>query len=184
MSKGIRADLPLEIVRLYREGLSAPTIAKRFGVHRVTVQRYLKRLGIKRLPGFRSVDFTPPPQKLICAYIAGLFDGEGSVCIRRNGSIQVSIYNTHRETMRWLHSLLGGYLYGYLSTKKARKLIWKWTRSGAANCRAFLQMVLPYLRIKRTRAIKAVSWVNDKLAGENPKLPWKLQPSRRKHVAS
>jgi hypothetical protein len=94
-------------------------------------------------------------------YLAGIFDGEGSVIInlgttRHRGEghapayqLQVTISNTHRGLMEWIHASLGGSLTAH---KFDRALVchnWKMTDARAGE---FLELLLPFLRVKREQA--------------------------------
>jgi hypothetical protein len=87
------------------------------------------------------------------AYIAGLFDGEGSISLvrhRRNRwpSPQVAIASNDREVLEWLRTRLGG----SISTKTPRQPThsishdWRLTDRRALT---FLQDIRPYLLIQR-----------------------------------
>lgn len=99
-------------------------------------------------------------------YLAGLFDGEGSVAIIHQKSprigapkhcvhcLQVSITNTHFGVMQEVEGFLG---YGHLRAKKQSsptaniKTIYLW-EARAQKAVRFLEVLLPYLIIKRERA--------------------------------
>jgi len=92
------------------------------------------------------------------AYIAGFFDGEGSLTIHENGkpsprgispnhTLQVSICNTDPLIIMWLHSFFGG----ALSYRKPKKASWRniaqWTLR-AASTLPFLETIQPFVRMK------------------------------------
>src|SRR5260221_11022694 len=96
------------------------------------------------------------------AYMAGLFDGEGSICIGRNldrhgarrYKLRVNCVNSCPWPLLELHQAFGGSFI----TKKAGK--WKlpgqkqmyiWDCSGR-QALGFVEAVLPYLRIKKEQA--------------------------------
>lgn len=89
-------------------------------------------------------------------YAAGLFDGEGSVIINRNGansgtySLCCTMHLTHHDTLAALHATFGGSLNTVKRTV-ARRQMWSWRVTGPAAV-AFLQAVQPFLRIKSEQA--------------------------------
>jgi LAGLIDADG-like domain len=99
------------------------------------------------------------------AYLAGLFDGEGSIFILRkvrNGRnyywMEISITNTDKGLIDWIQSVVGGRKSLQPETYTANgKPIFRW-RASSIQASSFLQMVMPWLRIKRDRAEIAISF--------------------------
>lgn len=102
------------------------------------------------------------------AYIAGLFDGEGSIAIRRRAvnpntgtyghHLQVVITNTDLEVLEWVQSVLGSYL---VTSRQKRREEWAATYAwGASTVQAasVLSTLLPFLRIKREPALVAIEF--------------------------
>jgi hypothetical protein len=91
------------------------------------------------------------------AYLAGLFDGEGTVTIGatagRYFNVQVVITNSDARLMEWLAG------FGGSVSKKPKigsfsgsaKLVFRWVLY-ADNAATFLQAVRPYLRMKGEQA--------------------------------
>lgn len=89
-------------------------------------------------------------------YIAGLFDGEGSVSSsvnKKTGQIQVraSLAMAHEEAVRRLHEQFGGYFGKQKKYAAHHKDKYHWYVTGK-NLLAFLATVLPYLEVKREEA--------------------------------
>lgn len=93
-------------------------------------------------------------------YLAGFFDGEGSVTIHINGTkksprgfspnhtLQVSIGNTDKIVLDQIFSVYGGSLQKRKVYNKNHRQMYQWTiRCGGAL--RFLGDILPYLRMKR-----------------------------------
>ena len=87
------------------------------------------------------------------AYIAGLFDGEGSVGLyfktRQNCFVlQVSVYNCNYAVMNWLKVNVP---YGSISKNsggdKSNHILWMWGCS-SQQAKNFLSEIRPYLVIK------------------------------------
>lgn len=102
-------------------------------------------------------------QELI-AYLAGLFDAEGSILIDKkkprwsNKSVQyiltVAVTNTRPELVRFIHQRHGGHVVGPVQTKEGQKPFYRWTLAGA-SARDFLRDIEPYLIVKRDRVALA-----------------------------
>lgn len=95
------------------------------------------------------------------AYCAGIVDGEGSVSIhlrskRRTYQIMVHVAMCEPNAVELLYRLFGGSLG---VTKHAERenhrdqLIWQVAAIKASSC---LQLLLPYLRVKRQQAINGI----------------------------
>lgn len=95
------------------------------------------------------------------AYLAGLLDGEGHIGVtlskpRGNGewrthALQVTLANTHIETLAWVKSVWGGTLH--TRTQPCQRVPIgnsQWTSAAAAS---LLKEILPYLRVKRSQAL-------------------------------
>jgi hypothetical protein len=97
------------------------------------------------------------------SYLAGLFDGEGTVSIgaskNSNGTVvfqlHTKIANTDLRLMQWLIKTFGG-TYSVSSSKKHKKnyrLQYTWHPTGKANRKEFLENIIPYLVIKKEQAL-------------------------------
>ncbi|MBI4789605.1 MAG: hypothetical protein HY782_21455 [Chloroflexi bacterium] len=100
----------------------------------------------------------------LVAYLAGLFDAEGTILIEKkqprwnNKSTQyiltVSVTNTRPELVRASHEQYGEHIVGPIRVKEGQKPFYRWSLSGAA-ARDFLRDIEPYLIIKRDRVALA-----------------------------
>jgi hypothetical protein len=106
------------------------------------------------------------------AYIAGFFDGEGSITIHENfrpsprgkspnHTLQVSIGNTNSCVLEWVHSVFGGSLQFRPATKPNHRDMTMWIirSNGAAR---FLASVRPFLRMKGDQADVGLSFQAEK----------------------
>lgn len=102
-----------------------------------------------------STTRTPRINNTTRAYIAGLFDGEGYFCSGngRNApysTIRIGITNRRKDVLEWIQSMIGGRLVekhrasNPLSDNPCYELTMQDTR-------VFLQVVKPYVRIKRAQ---------------------------------
>ena len=114
--------------------------------------------------------------ELSIEYIAGFFDGEGSVGIYRNKlakktgyggenwRLSVNVGNVDPIVVRYLKERYGGSLFLYERSKKMknRQDAWYWmaTGNGAA---AFLREILPYSLVKKQQIELALEYQAQKL---------------------
>src|SRR6266702_1138232 len=88
--------------------------------------------------------------KLSAAYLAGLFDGEGSVQITNRLAIRIRISNTYEPIIRRLRKQFGAYV-NVVDPGRRKKPHWKvgyvWQASGHV-ARNFLKLIGPYAVIK------------------------------------
>lgn len=114
------------------------------------------------------------------AYAAGLFDGEGSIIIRKRTqrgclapvySLHVSVANTDLPIIEWLQEAWPGHLCktGLPAKAGRRHAAWKWNLTSRIAA-AFLRDVQPYLRIKAEQARIAIE-LADLIAARNRGLP-------------
>src|SRR3990167_4700333 len=118
----------------------------------------------KMLPSLNMYD------KKELAYIAGLFDGEGTIFIEGKKSyakgaiskthyLQLSIANTHKETIDWVKSFL---CFGQIiKIEQGNKPLYNW-RGYGVEAIVFLKLLLPYLKIKREQALLAIEFQKSK----------------------
>lgn len=90
------------------------------------------------------------------AYIAGFWDGEGSIFLipRANGSfgLLVTVTNTDRAVMDWVTEVTGvGRSFAREQHNPKHKPTFWWQASGDAAL-TFLRQIEPYMRVKRTQA--------------------------------
>jgi hypothetical protein len=75
------------------------------------------------------------------AYLAGLFDGEGSVAIYEGTvhgfSYHATITSTNRNVLEWVQARLGGSIFDEKRTEKKNKTCYKWQISGDTACEFF-----------------------------------------------
>ena len=81
------------------------------------------------------------------AWIAGFFDGEGCITCSNTG-VTVKISHTHKQSLEFIKSILGGSLNSRTGTNKPA---WVWSVSGD-NAWKVLQTLLPFLHEKAEQA--------------------------------
>jgi len=104
------------------------------------------------------------------AYVAGLFDGEGCIGIRKTKrkysdgtSLDVSITNTCKEVLEWVSNLTP---IGMVTERACRNPKWKPTFNyrirSAFGCYQFLRLIEPHLIIKRVKAQEVIKFLQDR----------------------
>jgi len=129
--------------------------------------------------------------KIILAYAAGFFDGEGTICINaikpniKNGrtilfhSLKVDIRNTDEDILIWFKKHFKGNIKYYSieklkgTTYNSKKPQWRWNVS-SNQARDFLEAILPYLSVKHKQAELAIVFQTDKKDLLNKERPFQL----------
>lgn len=103
------------------------------------------------------------------AYIAGLFDREGSIGVYRfsgksSGSmlrtqLNQNAYEESTEVLSELHGYFQGNLHTYKSTSGKKYYNWQLSNQKALK---FLEWIFPFLRLKRKEAELAMEWQKTK----------------------
>lgn len=111
------------------------------------------------------------------SYIAGFFDGEGTIGIRARKrtfkstreywECNVAVCNTDEDIMRWLHSKIGGYLSRHQHKNNRCRPNWL-LKLRAHEARTVLPMILPYLRIKKLQAEVVMNFLFEQKAHHAP----------------
>jgi hypothetical protein len=89
------------------------------------------------------------------AYAAGILDGEGSICLSRQlkaGKFyylgRIAISNTSYELLAWMKDQFEGQIYNLSDSRGNYKPLWQWSLSTQWFVLEFLQLVLPFLKVK------------------------------------
>lgn len=109
----------------------------------------------------------------IHAWAAGLFDGEGYICIRPKGHVVLQIDICHEATVKRLGSL-GGRTTSYSRPHSTYRKIWRWRTRNIEEAQAFLEKWLPNMTTKLAQATIALNYIKNR-----SKLP-KIRPGERR----
>lgn len=96
------------------------------------------------------------------AWIAGYFDGEGSIVIKRTGrekrqlALQVQMSNNRPHAIEWLHDYYGG-TFLYSKNPNSTNISARWSIV-CDKATLFLEDILPYLKDKKRRALLALAF--------------------------
>lgn len=102
------------------------------------------------------------------AWLAGFFDGEGSITRYMGGRnkayecVVLSISNTHLGSLKWTKKITGtGTVYLKCKATKTHKTQYTWRLNSQRNVVDICQQMLPYLVIKRAKINKFLKeWKN------------------------
>ncbi len=106
------------------------------------------------------------------AYLAGMFDGEGSVIIKLKGTyhggkrytshtIQAHLGSTDKATPLLFQSQFGGSVCADKQRDMGNLACWQWELS-ATKCSEFLRTLYPFLRVKGHEAQVAIEFQDNK----------------------
>lgn len=102
------------------------------------------------------------------AYAAGLLDGEGCIGVHHNkyGSLYINlgIYNTNEEVIVWLQSNFGGIIHQRRRLSQNSKTLYEWYLGQQVLIGSFLELVEPYVIIKRLQVETALVFIQAKTA--------------------
>lgn len=104
-----------------------------------------------------------PTDETDLAYLAGIFDGEGCIHLTPDhhrkstrNRVMLTISNTDRELMDWLLGF-GGSLAS--DGKDPRRSVqYRWRIAARSDVIDFLESILPYLRVKKSKAEIAIGF--------------------------
>jgi hypothetical protein len=127
-------------------------------------------------------------------WLAGFIDGEGCIGVRARGrsnnvgAMRLHITNTNKEVLVEIKERLGGSFYKSADDDGVRKASYVWEVS-AQKARFILEMVLPFLKVKKSVAKLALDFqmtkkrgnrLNDELLAVRTGLVVKIKKLNRK----
>lgn len=149
-----------------KKGESLGSIAREIGATRENLYRMMERRYGYRPTEIRYRAVWAPTHRMTAAsetdlaYMAGIIDGEGSImkiCRQKNPVWAVKVNMTDRPVIEWLHSFGGTFSPRPAVKNGGKKDQWEWKMHRQLDVQALLLAVLPYLRVKRDKAIVALS---------------------------
>ena len=111
-------------------------------------------MDVEKLPAM------PEWNKTLCAYVAGVFDGEGSIILtnRHNGSLAIKVTNTDKRLCQVFYENWGGSIYEIESPNPKVKTIYRWGLYGR-NAKYFLLAISPYSIHKAKLITKGLEYI-------------------------
>ena len=110
-------------------------------------------------------------QREALAYTAGIIDGEGCIGIyssnalarkrKRRLILEVSVTNTNEWLINWIYFNFRGCIYKKRMLARHYKQVYLWSAS-SLQAKTLLELLLPYLRIKKPQAEIALQFQSHK----------------------
>lgn len=121
------------------------------------------------------------------AWCAGLFDGEGCICISlsTNGyRLSVRINMNHESALRRVQQIMGAGTLRAQCLRPPRHQTWTWFIGRRSEVERILATLLPYLVVKREEASIGLRFLRASSTAEQASLFWamrncKTKPGRR-----
>jgi hypothetical protein len=104
----------------------------------------------------RYVDPTRQPSDVDIAWIAGLYEGEGTCWDTGKGQITCGIYQKDPEILYWCLEMFGGSI-SQMRHRTPDKVCNVWNLNGD-NARVFLQVIYPFMSARRKVQIDRTSF--------------------------
>lgn len=157
-----------KLKRLRRKGLTYKQIAEEIGLAESTVYEYVNN---KRKPqSIPKINLT----ELELAYLAGFFDGEGTIGVYRKHHnrvnkyykcVEIQVANTNKKLMDYLHKLLpeNTYRQRQVRGQYGKCDLYILRIGNMARQYFFLKALLPYLHIKKDNCLEAMEFLREKL---------------------
>jgi intein-encoded DNA endonuclease-like protein len=135
------------------------------------IRNKARRLGVKNKAHFHNIHETQLPEidKIDLSYIAGFVDGEGSIYLNAKnksflGQWRIGICNTDKPVIDWmLMKLACGVVREYLPRKGQHKIAYVLDINRQGDVCAILKVLLPYLRVKKSKAFEAIQDIEAKM---------------------
>lgn len=147
-------------VKLLHKGETYTKVCQDLGIKICELRRLSKRLGIcvnKQRP---DSPFVVPLTETDKSYMAGFIDGEGSLMAPRKNHTAWSIvvYNTNEDVMKWFGKH-GGFTYKRPPHGFGKKMQYGWHLNAKQDVTLCLTTIIPYLRVKRKKALEALAFI-------------------------
>jgi hypothetical protein len=154
-------DQVTEAAARIQSGEAWTAVAREYRVDRCDLSRHFRLLGLeyrRRFYKCQGRKLTIPETVAERAYMAGLFDGEGTLH-KQNGRWSFSIANTYRPVIDWL------LCYGGKESPKPRyspkhKPAWAWRVHAQQDVYALTEVLAPYMIIKRDLALRVLAEIS------------------------
>ena len=115
------------------------------------------------------------------AYYAGFFDGEGCICASGE-AFEVTITNTNLQVLARLVMEFGGHIVKQRPATERRKAVYVWYAGNKDTVERFLQLIEPYLIVKKRQAELAIEYCQP-WRSRKEKKAFKKEITRLKHMS-
>jgi len=156
----------------YYEGISISEIAKRLNRPFEPIRRLLHKKVKLRHSHLRSKTIEIPDEVSL-SYAAGFFDGEGYVNLvghkykdKNYFVAQLHIDNTNSEVIKWFRDTFhAGSIYVKHAKDSRHKTCYTWFLTRQIDILILLKSLLPYLKVKKTKAQEIIRFLEEKIYG-------------------
>ena len=151
-----------EIKRLYISGYSMKEIAEKMGFTWWCIRDRIHKMKLPIHPPCRLKPPTIniPEDEIELAYIAGFFDGEGTIMTFNNHqSFSASIGQKRKPVLEHIAKIFNGGTFQY--TKRTE--VWGWRLRRLSDVYLFMLCIYPYLIVKRKETEDFFKIVDEKL---------------------
>lgn len=109
------------------------------------------------------------PDLIEIIYTAGLFDGEGCISLRESKGhignpqfiLHCTVANCDKDIIIWLQEHYQGSVHSHYDNHPRHNVRWTWYIA-AQKALAFLELICPFLRIKKEQAALAIAFQKNK----------------------
>lgn len=120
------------------------------------------------------------------AYMAGIFDGEGTVFIRTRSkdgipdSIVMTVTNSDPRIMKWIKINFGGLVNRSIHNKRlgTRLPCWVWTCNSRLAV-SILKEIFPFLIVKKDQAEVAIAYWSDRKTFNKGLPDWEIEKRKK-----
>lgn len=151
-----------EVKRLYSSGYSMKEIAEEMGFTGWCIRDRIHKMKLPIHPPCRLKlpTITIPESEVELAYIAGFFDGEGTIRVyHKNQRFSASIGQKRKPVLEYIAKIFNGGTFQY--TKRTE--VWGWRLRRLSDVYLFMLCIYPYLIVKRKETEDFFKIVDEKL---------------------
>lgn len=152
----------VEFLRDNYRAMSHESLTAHFGRTKDAIKHKANRLGLERRHYYSKYEILDMDETT-SAYVAGLFDGDGSIGVykiknKERCCVASMIGTASQDFAEHIEKITG--LKSYRVKRKKDKFYYQVTASSKLRVAEFLRKVLPYLVLKRRQAELFLNWVD------------------------
>ena len=152
-----------------QEDFTIMEIGRRLHASNKRIAEILRDAGIekrRRRVWLRGASIHIPNDVCKIGYMAGIIDGEGCLYLKKGEkeSYSVQVANTSKDLMCWIQKEFGGFTTRYEPPRPNHKVLYTWRIGNILGVRDILCAVIPYLVIKKKKAIAFLEYCEAKIS--------------------
>jgi len=164
-----------KIKGFYSNGYSMEEIANEMGYTFWLIRDRIHKMGLPIHPPCRlnEPSINIPEKEIDLAYVAGFFDGEGTISVyHKNQRFSATIAQKRKPVLEYIANLFGTGTFQY--TEKTE--MWAWRLRNLSDSYIFLLCIYPYLIVKKEEAEIFFEKVDKKLETHEHVNPFRNYP--------